>query len=282
MKRCYRMKSSEELDELYWTHFPFFSAASQSFLIDHTGRKKLMGCSYLLMGVIMSVLTATLSLKVKVLKQEGFFNLREQILKFRHFCTAPSSLDPLSEHCPDLFCHLDVWTRTMWVINCFITSEEKRLTDTLAPLWVFLLSFSWWVHCSPCWPLPTSMATFCIRDQWNHQLAERVHFGIAVRLYCGEKPHCYLLFKAVSHWREILLILQLHSSLTPSLSVQDVLGQFCFLIFVAYTISSGLFLLWFVPETKGRAMVEIMRDFNRLNYKNTSTETPDNILSTKF
>lgn len=145
MRRCYRMKSSEELGELYWTHFPFFSAASQSFLIDHAGRKKLMGCSYLLMGVIMSVLTATLSLKVKVLKQEFcfvcFFYLREQILKFRHFCTAPSSLDPLSEHCPDLFCHLGVWSRTRWIINCFFTSEEKRLADILSPLWVYSVIF---------------------------------------------------------------------------------------------------------------------------------------------
>lgn len=53
-------------------------------------------------------------------------------------------------------------------------------------------------------------------------------------------------------------------------SIQDGLGQFCFLIFVAYTLFSGAFLLWFVPETKGRTMVEIMQDFNHLNYKNTN------------
>lgn len=98
---------------LLYIFIPFFSAASQSFLIEHTGRKKLMGCGYLLMGVIMSVLTATLSLKVKVLKQQSSFNLRDQILKFPSFCTAPKFVDPISEHCPDLLCHLGVWTRTL-------------------------------------------------------------------------------------------------------------------------------------------------------------------------
>ncbi|KAL7406916.1 hypothetical protein ABVT39_000107 [Epinephelus coioides] len=66
--------------------------------------------------------------------------------------------------------------------------------------------------------------------------------------------------------------------------IVDGLGQFCFLIFVAYSISSAAFLLYFVPETKGKTMVEIMEDFNKLNYKNKGIDTDrsDIDLATKF
>ncbi|XP_078024785.1 solute carrier family 2, facilitated glucose transporter member 5-like isoform X2 [Epinephelus lanceolatus] len=66
--------------------------------------------------------------------------------------------------------------------------------------------------------------------------------------------------------------------------IVDGLGQFCFLIFVAYSISSAAFLLYFVPETKGKTMVEIMEDFNKLNYKNKGIDTDrsDIDLGTKF
>ncbi|XP_037635573.1 solute carrier family 2, facilitated glucose transporter member 11-like [Sebastes umbrosus] len=54
--------------------------------------------------------------------------------------------------------------------------------------------------------------------------------------------------------------------------IVDGLGQFCFLIFVVYTIFSAAFLLYFIPETKGKTMVEIMEDFNKLNYKNKGAD----------
>ncbi|KAJ0023909.1 hypothetical protein NQD34_003808, partial [Periophthalmus magnuspinnatus] len=47
--------------------------------------------------------------------------------------------------------------------------------------------------------------------------------------------------------------------------IVDALGQFCFLIFVVYCFLSAAFLIYFVPETKGKTMVEIMEDFNQLN-----------------
>uniref|UniRef100_A0A673XA66 Major facilitator superfamily (MFS) profile domain-containing protein n=1 Tax=Salmo trutta TaxID=8032 RepID=A0A673XA66_SALTR len=50
--------------------------------------------------------------------------------------------------------------------------------------------------------------------------------------------------------------------------MEDGLGQFCFLIFVAHCILSSAFMLYFIPETKGKSTVEIMEDFNKLNYKN--------------
>nr|XP_061813653.1 solute carrier family 2, facilitated glucose transporter member 11-like [Nerophis lumbriciformis] len=51
------------------------------------------------------------------------------------------------------------------------------------------------------------------------------------------------------------------------------LGQYCFLIFVVYCIFGGVFLLFFIPETKGKTMVEIMEDFDKLNYKNRDIAT---------
>lgn len=50
--------------------------------------------------------------------------------------------------------------------------------------------------------------------------------------------------------------------------IVDALGQYCFLIFVTYSICSAAFLIYFVPETKGKTMNEIMEDFNQLNFKN--------------
>ncbi|XP_054640186.1 solute carrier family 2, facilitated glucose transporter member 11-like [Dunckerocampus dactyliophorus] len=54
--------------------------------------------------------------------------------------------------------------------------------------------------------------------------------------------------------------------------VVEGLGQYCFLIFVVYCLFSSAFLICLVPETKGKTMVEIMEDFNKLNYKNRDIE----------
>ena len=62
------------------------------------------------------------------------------------------------------------------------------------------------------------------------------------------------------------------------------MGQFCFLIFVAYCIFSAAFMLYFIPETKGKTMVEITEDFNKLNFKGMGTEIEkgDFVHATKF
>uniref|UniRef100_A0A8C5AWI4 Solute carrier family 2, facilitated glucose transporter member 5 n=1 Tax=Gadus morhua TaxID=8049 RepID=A0A8C5AWI4_GADMO len=60
------------------------------------------------------------------------------------------------------------------------------------------------------------------------------------------------------------------------------IGQFCFLIFVAYCIFSSAFMLYFVPETKGKSMIEIAEAFNKLNYKHKHTEKEPNMLQTQF
>lgn len=66
--------------------------------------------------------------------------------------------------------------------------------------------------------------------------------------------------------------------------IVDGLGQYCFLIFVAYSIFSAAFMIYFVPETKGKTMVEIMESFNELNYKNKGIdiEKTDTDYATKF
>ncbi|KAJ8285610.1 hypothetical protein GJAV_G00028830 [Gymnothorax javanicus] len=49
--------------------------------------------------------------------------------------------------------------------------------------------------------------------------------------------------------------------------IVDCFEELCFLLFVVYCIFSGTFLLYFIPETKGKTMVEIMEDFKKLNFK---------------
>ncbi|KAL2090971.1 hypothetical protein ACEWY4_013234 [Coilia grayii] len=57
--------------------------------------------------------------------------------------------------------------------------------------------------------------------------------------------------------------------------VVEGMGQFCFLIFVGYCTFSATFMLYFIPETKGKTSMEITEDFNKLNFKNSSPE-PEN------
>lgn len=48
---------------------------------------------------------------------------------------------------------------------------------------------------------------------------------------------------------------------------QEGLGSFCFIIFLAYCLSMAIFVYLVVPETKGKTMLQIMEEFNRLNYR---------------
>ncbi|XP_076599487.1 solute carrier family 2, facilitated glucose transporter member 11-like [Chaetodon auriga] len=91
------------------------------------------------------------------------------------------------------------------------------------------------------------------------------------------RPSAYVISGTIS-WLSMFLVGLFFSYLV------DGLGQFCFLIFVAYSIISAAFLLYFVPETKGKTMVEIMEDFSKLNYKSRGTdiEIIDTDLTTKF
>ncbi|KAJ8379848.1 hypothetical protein SKAU_G00006260 [Synaphobranchus kaupii] len=61
-------------------------------------------------------------------------------------------------------------------------------------------------------------------------------------------------------------------------------ADLCFLIFVGYCILSGAFTLYFIPETKDKTLVEIMEDFNKLNFKGmeSNIDTKDFVLATKL
>ena len=91
------------------------------------------------------------------------------------------------------------------------------------------------------------------------------------------RPSAYVISGTIS-WLGMFLVGMLFGYIV------DGLGQFCFLIFVAYSIFSAAFMIYFVPETKGKTMVEIMEDFNKLNYKNRGDdiEKTDIDLATKF
>nr|XP_033810930.1 solute carrier family 2, facilitated glucose transporter member 9-like isoform X4 [Geotrypetes seraphini] len=45
------------------------------------------------------------------------------------------------------------------------------------------------------------------------------------------------------------------------------LGHFCFLIFLGITAISGIFAYLFLPETKGKSILEISEEFNKLNFR---------------
>lgn len=86
-------------------------------------------------------------------------------------------------------------------------------------------------------------------------------FGYVVVRY----PLCILCVTHKHNSRHVFLSLLLSFSLS-----QDGLGQFCFLIFVIYCFVSAAFLIFLVPETKGKTMVDIMKDFNKLNYRSSA------------
>lgn len=99
-------------------------------------------------------------------------------------------------------------------------------------------------------------------------------FGYVVVRY----PLCILCVTHKHDGQYVFLSLPLSFSLS-----QDGLGQFCFLIFVVYCFASAAFLICLVPETKGKTMVDIMKDFSKLNYRSNADVNKTNInLATKF
>lgn len=56
-------------------------------------------------------------------------------------------------------------------------------------------------------------------------------------------------------------------SLFSLICFQEHLGPFCFLIFMGILAVAGIFIYLFLPETKGKSIVEITLAFDKLNYK---------------
>nr|XP_033811886.1 solute carrier family 2, facilitated glucose transporter member 11-like [Geotrypetes seraphini] len=60
--------------------------------------------------------------------------------------------------------------------------------------------------------------------------------------------------------------------------IVDSMGQYCFLIFLGFIVSSWIFNFLFLPETKGKSSMDIMMEFNKLNfgsaYTHSASENP--------
>lgn len=59
-------------------------------------------------------------------------------------------------------------------------------------------------------------------------------------------------------------------------SLQERLKHFCFLIFMGVLFTSGIIIHLFLPETKGKSIVEITEEFNKLNFKKKHIPTTPN------
>uniref|UniRef100_A0A8C3C3H5 Major facilitator superfamily (MFS) profile domain-containing protein n=1 Tax=Cairina moschata TaxID=8855 RepID=A0A8C3C3H5_CAIMO len=74
------------------------------------------------------------------------------------------------------------------------------------------------------------------------------------------RPAAYV-FNGASNWIQLFFL-----GLVFPFIVEG-LGSFCFIIFLAYCLSMAIFVFLVVPETKGKTMLQIMEEFNRLNHQ---------------
>ncbi|XP_037535712.1 solute carrier family 2, facilitated glucose transporter member 11-like [Nematolebias whitei] len=89
------------------------------------------------------------------------------------------------------------------------------------------------------------------------------------------RPSAYVLIGTIN-WLSVFVIGMLFGYIVKGL------GQFCFLFFVAYTFFSGAFVIFFVPETKGKTPTEITEEFNKLNYKSIESDSENIEIATKL
>ncbi|OXB85054.1 UNVERIFIED_CONTAM: hypothetical protein H355_016176 [Colinus virginianus] len=74
------------------------------------------------------------------------------------------------------------------------------------------------------------------------------------------RPAAYA-FNGASNWIQLFFLGLLFPFMVEGL------GSFCFIIFLAYCLSMAIFVYLVVPETKGKTMLQIMEEFNHLNYR---------------
>ncbi|XP_025971824.1 solute carrier family 2, facilitated glucose transporter member 11-like isoform X3 [Dromaius novaehollandiae] len=80
------------------------------------------------------------------------------------------------------------------------------------------------------------------------------------------RPAAYVL-SGVTNWIQLFLL----GLVFPFIA--EGLGSFCFIIFFAYCLSMAIFVFLVMPETKGKTMLQIMEEFNRLNYRGKKRQT---------
>ncbi|XP_030141633.4 solute carrier family 2, facilitated glucose transporter member 11 [Taeniopygia guttata] len=74
------------------------------------------------------------------------------------------------------------------------------------------------------------------------------------------RPAAYV-FNGVINWIQLFIL-----GLVFPFIVEG-LGNFCFIIFLAYCLSMAIFVLLVLPETKGKTMLQVKEEFNCLNYR---------------
>ncbi|NXM32506.1 GTR9 protein, partial [Oxyruncus cristatus] len=74
------------------------------------------------------------------------------------------------------------------------------------------------------------------------------------------RPAAYV-FNGMTNWIQLFIL-----GLVFPFIVEG-LGNFCFIIFLMYCLSMAIFVFLVLPETKGKTMLQVMEEFNRLNYR---------------
>ncbi|KAJ7423368.1 hypothetical protein BTVI_09972 [Pitangus sulphuratus] len=80
------------------------------------------------------------------------------------------------------------------------------------------------------------------------------------------RPAAYV-FNGVINWIQLFIL-----GLVFPFIVEG-LGNFCFIIFLTYCLSLAIFVYLVLPETKGKTMLQVMEEFNRLNYRGKKRQT---------
>ncbi|XP_030316507.1 solute carrier family 2, facilitated glucose transporter member 11 [Calypte anna] len=80
------------------------------------------------------------------------------------------------------------------------------------------------------------------------------------------RPAAFVL-NGITNWIQLFILGLLFPFIVASL------GSFCFIIFMLYCLSMAIFVFLVVPETKGKTMLQVMEDFNHLNYRGKKRQT---------
>ncbi|XP_065548744.1 solute carrier family 2, facilitated glucose transporter member 11-like isoform X1 [Lathamus discolor] len=80
------------------------------------------------------------------------------------------------------------------------------------------------------------------------------------------RPAAYV-FNGTINWIQLFIL----GLLFPF--IVEGLGSFCFIIFLTYCLSMAIFVFLVMPETKGKTILQVMEEFNRLNYRGKKKQT---------
>ncbi|XP_064322707.1 solute carrier family 2, facilitated glucose transporter member 11 isoform X3 [Phalacrocorax carbo] len=80
------------------------------------------------------------------------------------------------------------------------------------------------------------------------------------------RPAAYV-FNGATNWIQLFIL----GLLFPF--IVEGLGSFCFIIFLTYCLSMAIFVFLVMPETKGKTILQVMEEFNCLNYRGKKRQT---------